>query len=447
MEICTVGGFEEVGKNMTAVKVGEDVFIFDMGFYLPGIIELQENPEKEYTTRGLRRVGGIPDDRVLDKNGWKEKVRAIFISHAHLDHVGGVPYLADRYPDVPIYATPFTMAVLKSLIEDAHIHVPNKLITVYANSTHTIPNTHSDIKVEFVHATHSTIDCAYVALHTEDGTFFYALDMKFDNHPTMGAPPNYSRLKEIGENGVKVLIIDALYSGTEKKPGGEKVADHLLEEAFSKVKGGKDSALFVTTFSSHIERINNIVKYGEKTGREIIFLGRSLAKYVECARQVGKCPFMNKIKLIRYRGQVNSILKKVEANRGKYLVVCTGHQGEKGSILDRISSGETPFRFRQGDDLIFSSSVIPTEVNVEARKRLDSKLRKMGVKLQVDVHVHGHGSRDDLREMLELLKPVHIIPAHGSLEQETPMIDLAKDYGYKFGQTSHLSSNGKLFNF
>ena len=447
MEICCVGGFEEVGKNMTAVKVGEDVFLFDMGFYLPGVIELQEDPNVEYTTRGLRRVGGIPDDRVLDKNGWREKVKAIFISHAHLDHVGGVPFLADRYPGATIFGTPFTMKVLDSLLEDAHIHISNELKVVQPNSTHDIKNAKGNIKVEFVHATHSTIDCAYIALHTDEGVFFYSLDLKFDNHPTMGAPPNYSRLKEIGDNGVKLLIVDSLYSGTEKKPGGEKIAEHLLEDAFSKAKPGKDKAFFITTFSSHIERLNNIVKFAKNTNREIIFLGRSLAKYVDCAIKVGKCPFQKDIKVIKYRGQINSILKRIQENRGKYLVVCTGHQGEKNSILDRIARGDTPFKFHEGDNLIFSSSVIPTEVNIIARKKLDEKLRRIGVKLQADVHVHGHGSREDLRETLELLRPKHVIPAHGSLEQETPMIDLAKEYGYKFGETSHLASNGKFFDF
>lgn len=445
MEVCCVGGYEEVGKNMTAVKVGEDVFIFDCGFFLPGVIELQDQ-EKDYTTKGLRRVGGVPDDRVLDKKGWRNNVKAIFLSHAHLDHVAGLPFLADRYPGVPIYGTAFTMKVLESLIIDGNINIRNPMYIVESNSTHQIKGADPDIRVEFVHATHSTIDCAYIALHTAEGTFFYALDLKLDNHPTMGNPPNYQRLKEIGENGVKLLIIDALYSGTEKKPGGEKVADHLLEEAFSKVNG-QHSAIFVTTFSSHIERLNNIVKYAKQTGREIVFLGRSLSKYVECAQKIGKCPFRKSVKIAKYRGQVNSILKKVEKNRGRYIIVCTGHQGEKGSILDRISKGETPFRFKSGDNLIFSSSVIPTEVNILARKKLDEKLRKQGVKLQVDVHVHGHGSREDLREMLELLKPKHIIPAHGSLEQETPMIDLSKEYGYKFGETSHLASNGKFFQF
>jgi ribonuclease J len=445
MEICTVGGFEEVGKNMTAVKIKEDVFLFDCGFYLPGIIELQEEPEKDYNLRGLRRVGGIPDDRVLDKLGWRQKVRAIFLSHAHLDHVGGLPYLANRYPNAEIFGTPFTIEVFKTLVEDSNINLTNKLRIVNSNSIHKIKGVSPEIKVEFVHATHSTIDCTFIALHTPEGIFFYALDLKFDNHPTMGKPPNYRRLRELGQKGIKALVVDSLYSSVERKHAGEKVAEHLLEDAFSKARN-RSAALFITTFSSHIERLNNIVKFGERTGREIVFIGRSLAKYVGCAIKVGKCPFRNKVKLLKFRNQVNSFLKKVEKNRGKYFVVCTGHQGEKGSILDRIARDQTPFRFRDGDNLIFSSSIIPTEVNIEARRKLDQRLRRAGVKLQTDVHVHGHGSREDLRELIEMLKPKHIIPAHGSIEQEKPMIDLAREYGYKQGKNSHLSLNGQVLN-
>ena len=443
MEICTVGGYEEVGKNMTVVKVGDDVFLFDCGFFLPGIIELQEEEKIGYSLKGLRRVGGIPDDRVLDSLGWTKKVKAIFLSHAHLDHVGGLPFLIQRYPQAEVFGTAFTLKVLESLIEDSRIKVQNRLRVVNANSILKIKNSTEHVEVEFVHATHSTIDCAYVALHTNEGTFFYALDLKFDHYPTLGNPPNYARIKEIGNKKVKALVVDALYAGTEKKPGGEKIAEHLLEEAFSKIEMG-NKAIFITTFSSHIERLNNIVNIGKKTKREIIFLGRSLAKYVECATQVGKCPFRNKIKLAKYRGQVQSILKKVEKNRERYLIVCTGHQGEKNSILDRISKGETPFNFREGDNLIFSSSVIPTEVNVEARRRLDLKLRKMGVKLQSDVHVHGHGSREDMRELIRMLKPEHVIPAHGSLEQEKPFIELSEEFSYVPKKTAHLSTNGNV---
>ena len=443
MEICTIGGYEEVGKNMTAVKVGESVFIFDCGFFLPGIIELQETEKIGYSLPGLRNVGGVPDDRVLDKLDWRRKVKGIFLSHAHLDHVGGLPFLISRYPNVDVFGTPFTIKVLESLIEDSKIKVNNKIKSVHANSTHKIKTENGEIVVEFVNATHSTIDCAYVALHTNEGVFFYALDLKFDNYPTLGLPPNYRRLKEIGKQKVKALVMDSLYSGTEKKPGGEKVAEHLLEEAFSKITRG-EKAIFITTFSSHIERLNNIVKIAQRTKREIIFLGRSLAKYVNCAIQIGKCPFKNKIRIVKYRREVDSMLKKVEENRGRYIVVCTGHQGEENSILDRISKGQTSFQFREGDNLIFSSSVIPTEVNIESRKKLDNKLRKMGVKLQSDVHVHGHGSREDMREMIRILKPEHLIPAHGSQEQEEPLINLGEEFDYELGESSHLMKNGDV---
>jgi len=448
MEVCTIGGFEEVGKNMTAVKVGEDVFIFDAGLHLPAVIELQEEEHNRggYTEKKLRDIGGIPDDLVLDKLGWRDKVRAIIIGHAHLDHVGGVPYIAKRYPKAEIIATPFTMAVLDSILEDNKIVLRNKRKILLGDSTYTVKGKTENYTIDIIHTTHSTIQCVFVALHSKEGIFFYGLDFKFDNYPTMGNPPNYKKMKELGNKGVKALVADALYSRTEVKPGGERIAKHLLEEAFSVVKD-KNSALFVTTFSSHIERLKNIVEFGKKTNRKIIFLGRSLNKYVQCAIKVKQCPFRDSITLIKYKNQINSMLKKIEKDRGKYLVVCTGHQAENGSILDRITNGKTPFRFRPGDNLIFSSSVIPVPINILARERLDKKLRKHGVRIQADVHVHGHGSREDLRVLLEMLKPEHIIPSHGSIELISPMIELSGEFGYKFGETSHLTSDGKVLKF
>lgn len=443
MEICTVGGYEEVGKNMTALKVGDDVIIFDAGLHIPGVVELQEEGFQKYTMPGLRKVGAIPDDRVLDKLGWTKKVRAIIISHAHLDHVGGVPYIANRYPNATIYATPFTMKFLNAMLQDEGIQIPNKKIIVQPDSTHYIKGKKEKYRVDFIHTTHSTIQCVFPALHTKEGIFFYGLDIKFDNYPTLGKPPNYKKMQELGKKGVNVLVADALYSRTEKRPGGERIAQHMLEEAFSKIRD-KRSAFFVSTFSSHIERLTNIVALAKKTRREIVFLGRSLIKYVTCASDVGMCPFKSKVKLIKYRRQINAFLKKVEKDRGRYLIVCTGHQAEENSMLDRIVKGETPFKFREGDHLIFSSSVIPAPVNILAREKMDTKLRRIGVHLQTDVHVHGHGSRDDLRELIRLTKSKHIIPAHGSLEQETPFIELGKEFGYTFGETSHLSTDGKV---
>ncbi len=444
MEICTIGGYEEVGKNMTAVRVGDDVIIFDSGIYLPPLIELQEQENQiSYSEKQLRNIKALPDDFVLDKLGWRDKVRAIIIGHAHLDHVGGLPYIAGRYPNAEIIATNFTMNVFNSILEDEKIRLRNKKRIIKPNSTHFIKGEKKDLKIEFIHTTHSTIQCVFIAWHSEEGIFFYALDFKFDNHPVIGDPPDYKRLKELGKQGVKCLVLDALYSDTERRTASERIARNLVQDAISNVRD-KRSALFITTFSSHIARLKSIVEFGRKTNRKIVFLGRSLNKYIAAALKAGQCPFINNIQLIKYRRQIDSLLKKVNKERGNYLIVCTGHQGEPGSILERIANKETPFIFKPGDNVIFSSSIIPVQVNINARAKLDKKLKSYKVRIQSDVHVSGHGGREDLRDLIEMLTPEHIVPAHGSLKQEAPLIDLAGELGYKFQENAHLSSNGKL---
>jgi len=442
MEICSVGGFEEVGKNMTAIKVGEDVFLFDAGVHLPAVIEMQEAGQQNYTEKQLRKSGGIPNDLVLDQLGWTDKVRAIIVGHAHLDHIGAVPYLAHRYPKAEILASPFSMAFLETILKDEKFHMRNKRRTVKENSTITVKGKSETYKIDFIHTTHSTIQCSFLALHTKEGIFFYALDFKLDNHPVLGNPPNYKKLREIGRKGVKLLVVNAMESGREGRTPSERIVRNLLEDAFSYARG-KKSALFITTFSSHIARLKSIVDFGQKTNRRIIFLGRSLSKYIECATKANMCPFRNKIQLVKYRGQVNSILKKIEANRGKYLVVCTGHQAEENSILDRIVKGDTPFHFRPKDNLIFSSKTIPVPINMAAREKLDKKLNKQGVRLQKNIHVSGHCSREEIRDLIEILNPEHIIPGHGSTQQLTPMIELARELGYKASKGCHLMQDGQ----
>ena len=448
MEVCTIGGFEQVGKNMTAVKIKDDVIIFDAGIYLPAIIEIQEEEAHEhiYNEKSLRRIGALPDDLVLDKYGWTSKVKAIVIGHAHLDHLGALPYLAHRYPQAEIIATPFTMAVLDEILEGEKIILKNRKRIIKEDSTYVLNGSSGQIKMEFVHTTHSTLQCVFIAMHTSEGTFFYALDFKFDNYPVIGDPPRYNKLRELGRRGIKILVLDALYSGAERRTPSERIARNLVEDAMSSVRDRK-AAMIVTTFSSHISRLKSIVDFGKKTGRQIIFIGRSLNKYVTAAVKVGQCPFKKDISMMKFRKQVDSFLKKVERERGKYLLVCTGHQAEPGSILDRIVKDETPLKLREGDNIIFCSSVIPDPVNINARDRMDKRLRKKGVRIQTDVHVSGHGAREDMRDLVILLKPKHIIPAHGTLQQETPLIELAGEMGYKFGETSHLSSNGKVLKF
>lgn len=284
-------------------------------------------------------------------------------------------------------------------------------------------------------------------MHTKEGSFFYALDYKFDDSPTFGPLTDYESLKRIGKEGVKAAVVNTLYSGKDEPNGSESDADEMLEQAFRNAISRKDNAFFITTFSSHIERLTNIVKHGLKTNREIVFLGRSLAKYVNCAIEIGKWKYNKKIKVIKYRRQIDAFLRRIEKDRSRYLIVCTGHQGEKDSILDRISRSETPFQFIKGDNLIFSSSIIPAEVNLESRRILDDKLKKLGVELQSNVHVHGHGSKQSKIKLLEMVKPEHLIPSHGNIAQEKDLIDVAKGMGYVLGKTSHLSKNGSVLEF
>jgi ribonuclease J len=448
MEVCTIGGFEEVGKNMTAVKVNDDVFIFDAGIYLPPIIEIQEVEfqQQVYSEQKLRKIGAIPDDYVLDKLGWRDKVRAIIIGHAHLDHVGALPYIAERYPQAQIIATPFTLALFNVLLEDNKFRPRNRQTALRGNSSMKIKGANHEYVLEFIHVTHSTLQCVLSALHTNEGIFFYGMDFKFDNYPVMETVTNYKRLRELGRQGVKVIVMEALYSGTERRTPSERIARNMVEDAFSRIRKS-NSAIFVTTFSSHIARLKSIVEFGKRTNRKIVFLGRSLVKYVSCAMKINECPFGKDIEMFKYRNQVNSFLKRLEKERGKYLVVCTGHQAEPGSILDRIVNDETAFKFRADDNIIFSSSVIPAPVNIHAREKMDRKLMRKGVRIQTDVHVSGHAGREDLRDLIEMLRPRYIVPAHGSLQQETPLVELGKELGYKFGDTIQMSPDGKVLKF
>lgn len=447
LEICAIGGFESVGNNMVAVKSGEDVFIFDAGVSIPALIELQgKEPFQLHSESQLRGAEAIPNDLVLDKLGWTSKVRAIFIGHAHLDHVGAIVSIIHRYPNAVIMGTAFTIHFLETIYKDKKTYIANELKIVQPDSSHKIIGKSGTSTIEFVHITHSTIQCSTLVLHTKDGSVCYAVDFKFDDTPIMDGPPNYKRLKEIGNKGVKVLIINSLSSGEKGRSLSESYARNLLDKTLSSLKNN-NAALFISTFSSHISRLKSIVDLGKKTGREIIFLGWSMEKYTDSATKAGKCPFRNQIQVVRYRNQVNAVLRKVEKQRGRYLIVCTGHQAEENSILDRITKGETPFMFKPGDDLIFASRVIPVKDNIEARRRMDIIIKKQGVNIHDNVHSPGHGREEDVTMMTKMIKPKYIIPTHGSPSQEQPMVEIAKKLGYKEDKTVFLTKDGNLLKF
>ncbi|MBT7706011.1 MBL fold metallo-hydrolase [archaeon] len=439
VKIHTVGGVSEVTKNMTVVEYEEDAFIFDCGFFLPAIVSMEEK-DRIMTEKNLKRLGAVPEDSVIDHI--RHKVCAQFISHGHLDHVGAIPFLSDKYR-APIYATPFTMEVLKSLLADNEITLRNKQYSIKPNTSFFVQGKKRKYKVDFINMTHSTAQCVMIALHTPKGVILYGNDFKMDDTPILGSPPNYKVLREIAKEGVLCMVVDALYSSSEKKTPSEKIARALLEEVLLTIQN-KDAGMIVTTFSSHIARLKSIVEFGKKLNREVVFLGRSLDKYSRAAINSNIAPFLKDVNISKYRRQVEKTLHKVEKNRKKYLVVCTGHQGEPGSILERMSRHQLPFRVNPNDNLIFSSSVIPTPVNVEQFAKMEARLKKHKPRIFRDAHVSGHGGREDIRDILNIVKPRHIIPSHGGLDKTEPMISLTDELGYKRGKNVHLMEDGKV---
>ncbi|MAH46007.1 ribonuclease J [Candidatus Pacearchaeota archaeon] len=440
IKIHTIGGFSEVGKNMTLLELEEDAFIFDEGFFLPAIVSLQEQ-EKEgiITERKLKAVKAIPSDQVIEKI--RHKVRAQFIGHAHLDHVGAIPYLSDRYK-APIYATPFTVQVLHSLLKDNNLVIKNKIHAIRPNTTFYIQGKNRKYKVDFINITHSTPQTVMIAVHTPKGAVLYANDFKLDDSPVLGFKPNYKRLREIAKEGVYAFIVDSLYSGSDRKTPSEKIARALLEEVLLTIQN-RNSGIIVTTFSSHIARLKSIVEFGKKLNREVVFLGRSLNKYSKAAQESGIAPFLKSVKISTFRRQLEKSLTNISKNRKRYLMVCTGHQGEPGSIMERLSRNQLPLKIGKDDNLVFSSSVIPTPVNIEQFAKMENRLRKHKPRIFRDVHVSGHAGREDLRDIVKLVNPRHIIPAHGGLDKTTPMAELSGELGYKLGKQCHLMKDGK----
>lgn len=439
IEICTIGGYGEVGRNMTAVRVGDEVVIFDIGFYLPKVISFEGEEAlsiKELTEEQLIDNGIAPDDRAI--KDWHGKVKLICVSHAHLDHIGAVPYLASKYK-CPIMGTPFTIEVLKSLYYDEGKKLTNEIKVLNPNSKYKISDS---LSVEFVNITHSTPQSAMVVLHTPRGAIVYANDYKFDNHPVIGKKPNYARLKEIGKKGVLALVVESLYSESDMKTPSEKVAQQMLKDVILGTDN-KGAAIIVTTFASHIARLKSISDLGRKLNRRVVFLGRSLFKYVTAAEKIKIVKFTKRIEGPFSGKDVRKKLNFINKDKSKYLIVCTGNQGEPTSALARMANGDLPFTFSPNDQVIFSCRTIPDPINTANRAILEQKLKNLKVRIFKDIHVSGHAAREDHRDLINMLKPEHIIPSHGNITKLTPLADLAVEMGYTLGETVHLMRNGQ----
>ncbi|HII14857.1 MAG TPA: RNase J family beta-CASP ribonuclease [Nanoarchaeota archaeon] len=442
IEICAVGGFSEIGKNMVAIRVGGEAVICDMGFYLPKILTYEEEEgevnRSEISKETLIRVDAIPDDRVIAD--WRHQVKAIVLGHCHLDHIGAVAFMSDHY-DCPIIGTPYTLEVLKTILQDDRMKIKNPLKPLNPGASIKVSK---NITIEFINMTHSTPQTVMTVIHTSEGIVVYANDYKFDNHPVIGKKPDYDRLRQLGDTGdVKALIVESLYSDARMKTPSEKVAREMLGDVMLGTSN-KGHLVVVTTFASHIARLKSIVEFGKRMKRKVVFVGRSLHKYIKAAENLKLVNFSKSAEIVYSPKEIKRKLKEIEANREKYLVICTGNQGEPKAVLTRIVMKDLPFEFIGGDIVIFSCRTIPAAINMANRAMLEDKLERKGIRLFKDIHVSGHAAREDHRDLIGMLRPKYIIPAHGDVSKLTPLADLASEMGYVLGKTALIVRDGQI---
>ncbi|MDD1657601.1 MAG: RNase J family beta-CASP ribonuclease [Methanomicrobiales archaeon] len=438
IEIIAVGGYEEVGRNMTAVRCGKDIVIFDMGLRLDQVMIHEDAEIENMHSLDLIQMKAIPDDTMM--NTVEGTVKAIVCTHGHLDHIGAIPKLAHRY-NAPIISTPYTIELIRQQIQgEQKFGVNNKLFALRAGQRYTISPT---LTLEFVRVQHSIIDTVMAVLHTPHGAVVYANDFKLDRTPVIGEPPDFARLRQMGKEGVLALIVESTNIDVKGRTPSERIARDLLRDVITSYEDDK-SAILVSTFSSHIARVKTIAECAHEIGRKPVLLGRSMERYSSTAEQMKLVAFPPSLSMFGNRRTVERTMRRmIKAGREKFMPIVTGHQGEPGSVLNRIALDDTPYKIEKGDKVLFSARVIPNPMNFGQRYLVETRLKMRGARIFEDLHVSGHAQREDHYELLQLLHPQHVIPSHGGLNFTGSYASFAEDVGYRLGNDMHILRNGQ----
>lgn len=437
VEVHAIGGYNFIGSNMTGIIIDDIGIIIDMGASIDKISLFGESKNiKDVPLEELYANEVIPDDRNFYEK-YKDKIKAIILTHGHLDHIGSVGILSAKY-NAPIYCTPYTYSLLK---ED--FDLINDVKKVNLNSSIKI----GDLEIEFINMTHSIPHNSMIDIKTDKGHIVFSSDFKFDNFPIIGKRPDYKKLKKIGDEGVRLLIVETTRADEQSKSPSEVIERYLLYDVLNYID---TKGVIISTFSSHIARLKTIGSLAKELGREPIFVGRSIDKYISAAEDSGILKFKDKYRVYGDIKDYAKILEKeVQNNKENYLLVATGHQGEPGSVLDKIARGDIEFDLSD-TTVIFANNVIPTPINEANRKILEERLKKKGAKIIRDVHVTGHARVEDHIKLLHLLQPENIIPNHGDiLKKASYYNNVAYVEGYQLGTDIFFLDNGRhmVFDF
>jgi ribonuclease J len=400
VRIIPLGGLGEIGMNLMVYEYGEEAIIVDCGMMFP-----------DSATLGVDVI--VPDmSYIYDR---PERFKAVFLTHGHEDHIGAVPFLVERVK-LPVYGMPLTLGFVRDKfeefgIEDIELREMNPRDVVETGS----------FKVEALRVTHSIVDAVGYAITTPAGTIIHTGDFKIDHTPIDAKPTDIARFAEYGERGVLALVSDSTNALVPGHGPSEKSVGGALDRLFANAPG----RIIVTTFASHIHRVQQVIDVARKFGRRVLLMGRSLVDNVETAERLG---------YIRFPREARASSSDLDP---KHLVIMTtGTQGEPSSALSRMAVGEhKQIEVGNGDLVVISARTIPG--NERAVSHLIDNLYRRGAEVvsheQPDVHVSGHACEEELKLMLKITQPKFFVPMHGTLRHLIHHARLAQTCGVPQG--------------
>ncbi len=388
LKLCTLSGTSEIGRNCNFIELGDEIIIVDAGYSFPG----QEMYGVDYL---------IPNLRYLKKN--KKKVKAILITHGHLDHTGALRWMLPELDYPPVYAGAFAKALIEARLEEYNLKNKTR---VFGVTRHTTINIGRNFKATFIGINHSIPDAFSIFLQTPRGNVFFSGDYKIDTQPTNELEADYNKLRSLRGRVDLALMESTNATKTGKAPSESEVFKNL-ENVISKTEG----RIIVAAFASLLTRLYALFEIAKRTNRKIVISGRSLDQSISIAYKQGYIKIPEKL-----------VIKEREMNKYKdneLLILCTGSQGERFAALNRISLNEHKYiKVKKGDLVIMSSSEIPE--NVSSIERMTDRLISLGADLLKDtietkIHSTGHGNQEDMKIMYDLVQPKVVMPIHGPL--------------------------------
>ena len=400
VKIIPLGGLGEVGKNMTAIEYKNEIIVIDCGLKFP-----------EDEMLGIDIV--IPDIGYLIKN--KEKVKGIFLTHGHEDHIGSLPYVLKEL-NIPVYGTKLTLGIVEYRLKESGLLGSSTLQRVQPKDIVKLDG----MSVEFIRTSHSIADSAAIAIHTPVGVILHTGDFKIDYTPIDGEVADLARFAELGKKGVALMLADS----TNVERPGYTMSERTVGEAFENIFAKATGRIIAATFASNIHRIQQIVTASSKHNRKVAVSGRSMENIVAVASELGYLEFEE--------GTLISVddIKKYPSDR--ITIITTGSQGEPMSALSRMASSDhKKINIVEGDMVIISASPIPG--NEKSVSKVINLLFKQGANViyeaLADVHVSGHACQEELKLMHTLVKPKFFLPVHGEYRMLKQHAELAVKLG------------------